>query len=244
MASVQNKAKTAAKPAAKPAPVKAAVKRPAVVAPIVPPAAKPLPKQAVAKAAPQKATAAAAPIPNRVKAAIKTPPVTPKPAPVESPSPKISSPIAQEEKTMNASSSYSGFQDVIAEAQDKAKAAFEKSSSAMGEVGEFTRGNVEALVESGKILASGLQDFGSNVATESRSVFETLTADLKELAAAKTPADFLKIQSELVRKSFDGAVAYGSKNSEAVLKLATDTFAPISGRVSLAVEKARTTTSL
>ena len=139
------------------------------------------------------------------------------------------------------SSLKSGFQDVIAEAQDKAKEAFEKSSTMFSEAGEFARGNAEAIVESSKLLASGLQDLGSSFAAEGRSAFETMTADLKELAAAKTPADFLKIQSELIRKSFDGAVAYGSKNSEAVLKLATDAFAPISGRVSLAVEKARTT---
>ena len=142
---------------------------------------------------------------------------------------------------MDMTPSYSnGFTDAFADAQNKAKAAFEKSSSMLGEAGDFARGNVEALVESGKILASGFQDMGTSMAAESRSAFESMTADLKELAAAKTPADFLKVQSELIRKSFDGAVAYGSKNSEAVLKLASDAFAPISGRVSLAVEKART----
>jgi phasin family protein len=173
--------------------------------------------------------------PKKIKAEIKTAPVKGKTPP------RDTSPISQKDFfIMDMTSSYpSGFQDAFTEAQEKAKEAFEKGSSMLGEAGEFARGNVEAMVESGKILASGLQEMGASFAAESRSAFETISADLKELAAARTPADFLKLHSEVIRKSFDGAVAYGSKNSEAVLKLASDAFAPISGRVSLAVEKVR-----
>lgn len=132
-----------------------------------------------------------------------------------------------------------GIETVIADAQAKAKEAFEKSSSAFGDYAEFTKGNVEAVVESGKILVEGLQDMGTNLVAEGRSAFETATADMKEMAAAKSPTDLFQLQSELLRKSFDTAVAYGSKNTEAMLKLASESFAPISSRVSLAVEKVR-----
>ena len=141
---------------------------------------------------------------------------------------------------MEMTSNYAnGIKDVMAEAQEKAKEALAKSNSLFGEANEFARGNVEAVVESGKILAAGLQDMGTTMVAESRSVFESMTSDLKELAAAKTPADFLKLQSEMLRKNFDSAVSYSSKNSEAMLKLANEVFAPISGRVTLAVEKVR-----
>lgn len=132
-----------------------------------------------------------------------------------------------------------GIQDAIADAQDKAKVAFEKGATSLGEVTEFTRGNVEALVESGKIFAAGAQDIGSTYVADSRAAFETLTADIKELAAAKSPTDFVKVQGDLLRRNFDAAVAAGSKNSEAMLKLFNEAFAPISGRVSLAVDKVK-----
>lgn len=132
-----------------------------------------------------------------------------------------------------------GLQDMMAEAQEKAKEAFEKSSSFFGDYSEFAKGNVEAVVESGKILAEGLQDMGTNLVAESRTAFETISGDIKEMAAAKSPTDFFKLQSEMARKNFDTAVAYGSKNTEAMLKLASDVVAPLSGRVSLAVEKVR-----
>ncbi len=143
--------------------------------------------------------------------------------------------------TMDMSTNFSGFQTAMTDAQAKAQAAFEKSSTAMGEMGAFAKGNVEAMVESGKILAEGVQEIGSTLVAESRTAFESMTGDIKELAAAKSPTDFLKIQSDMLRKSFDSFVAHGSKNSETFLKLMSDAAAPLSGRVSLAVEKVRQT---
>lgn len=130
-----------------------------------------------------------------------------------------------------------GFKTVVADAQAKAQEAFEKGSAALGEAGEFAKGNVEALVESGKIFASGIQELSTGLVAEAKSAFETATADAKELATLKSPADLLKLQSELMRRNFDAAIAFGSKNSEAMMKLANEAFAPISGRVSLAVDK-------
>ena len=129
--------------------------------------------------------------------------------------------------------------DVVAGAQGRAKTAFDKTSAFASDYGDFTKGNVEALVESGKILAAGLQDMGKSYVAEGKSAVETMTADVKELAAVKSPTDFFKLQGELLRRNFDAAVAATSKNSEAAVKLAGDVFAPISTRVSLAVEKVK-----
>lgn len=125
----------------------------------------------------------------------------------------------------------------FADIQGKAKTAYAKGSEVVGEAGTFTKGNVEALVESGKILSTGLKELGTGLVAEGKGAFETLTADVKELASAKTPTDFFKLQSDLLRKQFDASVAFGSKQSEALLKLASEAAAPVSGRVSLAVEK-------
>ncbi len=129
--------------------------------------------------------------------------------------------------------------DAMSTAQDKAKAAFEKTSAYATGYGEFTKGNLDAVVESGKILAAGLQDMGKTYMAEGKSAVETITADVKEIAGVKTPADFIKLQGEMMRRNFDAAVATTSKHSEAMVKLAGDAFAPISTRVSLAVEKVK-----
>lgn len=130
------------------------------------------------------------------------------------------------------------FQTAFSDLQGKAKTAYEKGTVAFSEANEFAKGNVEAIVESGKILASGLQELGSTAVADSRSAFEGLTSDVKTLAAVKSPTEFFQIQSALLRKHFDSVVAQTSKSTEAMLKLANDSIAPLSNRVTLAVEKA------
>ncbi|WP_220446010.1 phasin family protein [Novosphingobium umbonatum] len=132
------------------------------------------------------------------------------------------------------------FQSMFADFQEKSKAAYEKSTAAMGDYSEFAKGNVEAMVEASKIFATGLQELTSTFVADSRAGFETLTAEVKELAAAKSPTDFLKLQNDLAKKHFDEAVAAASKSSEALVKLSTEAAKPITTRVSLAVEKIKT----
>ncbi len=131
-------------------------------------------------------------------------------------------------------------QDTVKDVQARARTAFEKSQAMFGNAGEFTKGNIEAMVESGKILATGVQAMGKTYVAEVKSTFESVQADAKDLRAAVTsPTEFVKLQSTLMRKYFDNVVAYNSKSAEAALKLANEAFQPISSRVSLAVEKVK-----
>ena len=57
-----------------------------------------------------------------------------------------------------------GFQKVAADAQDKAKKAFEKGSALFGEYGEFAKGNLEAL--GNEVRASSPQEMHDWVANE------------------------------------------------------------------------------
>ena len=127
--------------------------------------------------------------------------------------------------------------DAISEVQARTKAAYEKGTELATEMTEFSKGNVEAFVESGKVLAGGIQDLGKTYVDEARTAYETLTADMKEMAAVKSPTELLQLQAKLARRNFDSMFAYGSKNGEAVMKLVNEAFAPISGRMSLAAEK-------
>lgn len=131
-------------------------------------------------------------------------------------------------------------QALFADFNERAKAAVEKNTKLAGEFTEFAKGNVEALVESGKIAAKGFETLGQDAAEYSRKSFENATATLKSLSAVKTPADFFKLQSDYARSVFDSVVAETSKNTEAFIKLAGDAAQPISSRVAVAVEKVKT----
>jgi phasin family protein len=128
-------------------------------------------------------------------------------------------------------------QAYFAEFSAKAKAAAEKSAKAFEDINEFGKGNVEALVESGKIAAKGFETLGQDYADYARKQFEGTTAALKGFAAVKSPTEFFKLQADFVRGQFDSFVAESSKNTEAMLKLAGDVAKPISNRVAIAAEK-------
>ncbi len=211
-------AEVKAAPKAKPAPV---AKK--VAAPKAAPAKKTIAKKTVVKKAAAK--------PAQPKKTIKAP--APKQAAKAAPSFKETIMA----KTKTATEDFTGkVKDAMTDAQDRAKLAFEKSQALFGEAGEFTKANVEALVESGKVLAAGMQDMGKDYVAEAKTAFETVQADIKDLSAVKTPADFFKLQGEIMRRNFDAAVASGSKHSEKAVKIAGEAFAPIQNRVAKAIE--------
>jgi phasin family protein len=127
--------------------------------------------------------------------------------------------------------------NAVKEVQERTQAAYEKSTSAITEVSEFAKGNVEAVVESGKIFAEGVQSLGKSYADEAKSAYETATADIKEMASIKSPTDLFQLQGKIMRRNFDAMIAMTSKATDASMKLANEAIAPISGRVNLAAEK-------
>lgn len=217
-----DKAVAEVKAAPKKAPVKKAVRK------AKPAAAKPAAKKVAAKkpAAAKKAVAKAKPAAPKAAKAVKT---------------SVTTTVSKLKDKIMATTKTVDFTDTLktttAEAQTRAKAAYDKLQAYAGEVTEFTKGNVEALVESGKILGAGVQDLARGEVEAAKGAFETATADLKAMAAVKSPTDLFKLQGEIARRNFDAAVARFSKNAEVSMKLANDAFAPISSRMSLAAEK-------
>jgi phasin family protein len=239
-----------ARPAKVAAPVKAA---PAKKKPVrMKKAPKPVARTSAIAASVVPAPAAPEPMVPVVAVAAPVPPVlaaadvevsmaeAPKPAPpveVLPPKPTISELKEKIMATVKTPDFSKPVTDAVAEIQTRAKAAYEKGTETLTDATEFAKGNVEAIVESGKILAAGAQDLGKSYVEEAKSAYETLSADLKEMAAIKSPTELFQLQGKIMRRNFDALVATGSKNTEAFVKLANDSFAPISGRVNLAAEK-------
>jgi len=161
------------------------------------------------------------------------------PAPVKTDEPKLT--VSELKEKIMATAKTTDFTkpmaDALGDIQAKTKAAYDKSAEAMTEMTEFTKGNVEAIVESSKIFAAGAQSLGKTYAEGAKSAYETLTGDVKELAAVKSPTELFQLQGKILRRNFDAFVATSSKNTEAMMKLANDTFAPLTGRVEVATEK-------
>ncbi|MHA6723324.1 phasin family protein [Sphingomonas sp. RS2018] len=123
---------------------------------------------------------------------------------------------------------------------DRAKGALEKGGKVVADMGEFAKGNVEALVESTRIAAKGFETMGQDAAEYTRTSFEGMTANLRTLASVKSPTEFFKLQNDYMRSAFDQMVQQTSKSTEAFMKLAGDAAQPLSSRMAVAVEKVKT----
>lgn len=124
--------------------------------------------------------------------------------------------------------------------QARAKAAAEKGQEFAKDAVEFNKGNVEAIVESLKITAKGMQTMGEELVGFAKETVADTTDAAKRYAAVKSPTEFFQLQSELSKTALDKAVKNGAKATEMTVKLANDAFQPISSRIAVAVSKLKT----
>ncbi len=197
------------------------------------PAKKTVAKKTVAKKAPAKRAAAK-------KTAAKKAPAKKAPAKAAAKT-TTDNPVIQLKDKIMATAKTTDFtasaKEMAADMQERVKTAAAKVGEFASEAGEFNKANLEAVVESGKVMFAGAQELlRANVET-GKTVVETMTADVKKMAAVKSPTELMQLQGELARRNFDAVVSYGSKRTEAIVKLYNDAFAPISSRVSVAAEK-------
>ncbi len=130
--------------------------------------------------------------------------------------------------------------DTVKKVEEVAKTNMEKGATFLREAAEFSKANLEALVETGKIAAAGAQTYGQSAAEVAKKAFEANTAQFKQVAAVKSPTEFMKLQSDFARSQFDAAVAEASKSTEFFVKLAGDMMKPLQNRYSVATDMIKT----
>lgn len=176
------------------------------------------------------------------KSTSKTRPTTAKASPAQKGTPVMTDTVKKLTATAQkvGNDTKARVETLVADASAKTREAMEKSAKAAEEVTAFSKGNVEAIVESTKITAQGLKAIGEDTLEFSRKSLEEATGVAKKFAAVKTPAELFQLHGDYVRSSFDTLVAQASKNSEAMVKLASESFQPISSRFAEAATKIKT----
>ncbi len=129
------------------------------------------------------------------------------------------------------------FQTLFADAGERSQELVKKGQETAGEMTELAKANIEALTEAGRIAATGVRSIGQDALNSGREGFEQASASLKTLADAKSPTEFIQIQSELARASFDRLVSEGSKFAESMVKLAGEAVQPLSNRATINAER-------
>ena len=135
---------------------------------------------------------------------------------------------------------FAPFQTLFAEAGERGQELAKKSQKVAEELADLTRANVEAVVEAGRVAAEGARSIGQDVVAKQRDSVEQAADAIRSLAEAKSPTEYLQLQSDFARASFDRAVAETSKLTETLVKLAGEAFQPLSNRATANAERFNT----
>jgi len=125
----------------------------------------------------------------------------------------------------------------ITETQEKVKENVEKAMKTAEELMAFGQGNFEAIMKSGQIWAAGMQDIGKQFAATAQASIEDTMSTFKALSSVKSIKDAFELQSSFARTTLEKTLAESGRLTDASLKLTEQTLAPITARVTLAVEK-------
>ena len=251
MAEVPTSKKNAVKPAVKPfEPSRKKAVAETVTAPLARPAKAPTPIDAIAPKAPLAsaivASAASTPVQPKsaavakVAAPIKTAAIDPvATAPKEN---KMNDTINQVQETIknNTEEATAKASAFFNDANGRAKDAMAKGTKAIEELVDFSKGNLEAVVASGRVAAKGAEEIAKYSAEYGRSTIERANATARQFAAVKSPTEFFQLQGDVAKQTLDALVAEGAKFTENYMKLLGEMVQPLSNRYAVAAEKVKT----
>ena len=112
-----------------------------------------------------------------------------------------------------------------------------KSQQVAQEMTDIARANVEAMVEATRLATEGARSIGQDAVARTRDGAEQAADAIRSLAEAKSPTEFVQLNSELARTSFDRMVAESSRLTESMVKLAGKAFQPLSNRATANAER-------
>jgi phasin family protein len=121
--------------------------------------------------------------------------------------------------------------------QQKVKTSMEQAVKSAEEIVSFSQGNFEAMMKAGQIWAAGVQDLHKTFAATAQAQVEAAMGTMKALSGVKSLKEAMDLQASLARASLETAVSESGKLTDASIKLAEQTMAPLTARVTLAVEK-------
>ena len=135
---------------------------------------------------------------------------------------------------------FAPFQNLFADANERGQDFAQRGQKVAGELADLARANVEAMVEAGRVASEGARALGQDMVASSRDGVEKTADAIRSLAEAKSPTEYLQLQSDFARQSFDRAVAESSKLTESLVKLAGEAFQPLSNRATANAERFNT----
>ena len=113
----------------------------------------------------------------------------------------------------------------------------QKSVSAISDVSNHSKENLEAVAASVAAATKGAEAIGAQVLAFSKKTMEDNIAAAKALTSAKSLQEAVELQTSFAKASMEAYVSEVTKLSETAAASFKDTFSPLNARVTAMVEK-------
>lgn len=100
----------------------------------------------------------------------------------------------------------------------------------------FGQGNVEALMKSSQIVATGMQDLTKQMAATAQAAMDETLSTFRAMTGVRSVKEAFDLQATLARSIMEKTLTQSGQVAETSFKLAEQAIAPIAGRTTLAVE--------
>jgi len=121
---------------------------------------------------------------------------------------------------------------------DQAGKATEGSMKAAQEIAEFSRGNAELLAQVTQTWFAGSQDLGRQAFAFAQSLTDHALEGARALSGVRSLKEAAEIQATYARGTMDRVMTETAKLQEASFRLAEQVAAPVTQRMTVAMERA------
>ena len=127
---------------------------------------------------------------------------------------------------------------VFAEAGQTAfKEGFERSTAALGEISEYGKGNLDAVIASLTAATQGAEAINSNVVAFTKKSMEDSIEAAKSLATAKSVQEAIELQTDYAKSALDSYLSEVTKAADLFAATLKDAWKPLNDRAAAAMDQ-------
>lgn len=111
------------------------------------------------------------------------------------------------------------------------KSGFEKTAKALESAADFSKGNIEAYIESATVAGEGFRTISSEISLFSKKSLDESVAATKAIMASKSIHEAIELQSSFAKMAFAAYVGQMKLLNELYVATMKDTLVPVQARV-------------
>ena len=130
------------------------------------------------------------------------------------------------------------YEQAISMTKEQAGKASEAFFKSYDEATALNKESIDAVVQAGEVLTKGAETVGKAYYEITQASAEASVEATKAMMGAKTAKEFVEIQAEFARTSFDNFLSESTRLSEMSMKVANEAFEPLQKQLNTSFEKA------